>query len=124
IASHFDAVKDISWIAGAYFLPQASFMFFFGRVLTIAPAKTVLLVTVGIFELGSLLCAVAPSVNFLIFGRAIAGLGGAGMWVSIMSINARITTMQQRPALFGLFGAIFAVSSVIGPLVISQHSQN
>ncbi|KAF9484264.1 ABC transporter [Pholiota conissans] len=124
IASRFDAVKDISWIASAYFLPQASFMLFFGRVLTIAPAKIVFLVTVGIFELGSLFCAIAPSVNFLIFGRAVAGLGGAGMWVSIMSIIARITTLQQRPVLMGLFGAVFAVSSVIGPLIGGAFSDH
>ncbi|KAF8997631.1 ABC transporter [Cyathus striatus] len=117
IASHFQAVNDISWIASAYFLPQAGFMLFFGRVTTIAPAKVIFLVCVGIFELGSLFCAVAPSVNFLIFGRAVAGLGGAGMWVAIMSIIARITTMSQRPVLMGLFGAVYAVASIVGPLL-------
>lgn len=74
-------------------------MLFFGRVLAIAPAKSVFLVTVGIFELGSLFCAVAPSVDFLIFGRAVAGLGGAGMWVSIMSIIARVRAPFSTPPL-------------------------
>lgn len=66
-------------------------MLFFGGVLVIAPAKTVFLLCMAIFELGSLLCAVAPSVNVLIFGRAVAGLGGAGIWVSIMAITARVS---------------------------------
>ncbi|KAF8987151.1 ABC transporter [Cyathus striatus] len=117
IASHFQAVNDLSWIASAYFLPQAGFMLFFGKVTAIAPAKVIFLVCVGIFELGSLFCAVAPSVNFLIFGRAVAGLGGAGMWVAIMTIIARITTMAQRPVLMGLFGAVYAVASIVGPLL-------
>ncbi|KAH7906463.1 transporter [Hygrophoropsis aurantiaca] len=117
IASHFNAVSDLSWIASAYFLPQAAFMLFFGRVLTIAPAKPVFLTSIAIFELGSLFCAVSPSVNFLIFGRAVAGFGAAGLWVSIMSIVGRVTTMAQRPLLMGLFGAVFAVSSIVGPLL-------
>ncbi|EIW79989.1 MFS general substrate transporter, partial [Coniophora puteana RWD-64-598 SS2] len=81
IASYFNAVSDLSWIASAYFLPQAVFMLFFGRVLTLAPAKVVFLLTIFLFELGSLFCAVAPSVDFLIFGRAFAGLGASGLWV-------------------------------------------
>ncbi|KAL5513629.1 hypothetical protein ACEPAH_4028 [Sanghuangporus vaninii] len=117
IASRFDAVKDLSWIASAYFLPQAAFMLFFGKVLAFEPPKTVFLVSIGIFEVGSLLCAVAPSVNVLIFGRAIAGLGATGLWVSIMSMIARITTLKQRPILMGLFGAVFAISSIVGPLI-------
>ena len=65
-------------------------MLFFGRVLSIAPAKLVFLLSIGIFEIGSLLCAVAPSVPVLIFGRAVAGFGASGLWVSIMSIIARV----------------------------------
>jgi MFS family permease len=70
-----------------------------------------------VFEIGSLLCGVAPSMNVLILGRAIAGVGAAGIFVSILVIIAQITRLEQRPLLFGLFGAIFAVSSVVGPLL-------
>ncbi|KAG6864637.1 hypothetical protein C0991_008143, partial [Blastosporella zonata] len=90
IASHFDAVSKLSWIASAYFLPQAAFMLFFGSVLSIAPTKPIFLLSITIFELGSLLCAVAPSVDILILGRAVAGFGASGLWVSIMSTIARI----------------------------------
>ncbi|KAL5531054.1 hypothetical protein ACEPAG_3930 [Sanghuangporus baumii] len=134
IASKFDAVKDLSWIASAvahwpllshaYFLPQAAFMLFFGKVLAFEPPKTVFLVSIGIFEVGSLLCAVAPSVNILIFGRAVAGLGATGLWVSIMSMIARITTLKQRPILMGLFGAVFAISSIVGPLMGGAFSDH
>jgi predicted MFS family arabinose efflux permease len=49
-----------------------------GQILTIANTKLVYLVSLGIFELGSLFCAVAQSIEFLIFGRAVAGVGAAG----------------------------------------------
>ncbi|KAJ7286022.1 ABC transporter [Mycena rebaudengoi] len=117
IASKFHAVSDISWIASAYFLPQATFMLFFGALLRVFPPKPVFLVSISIFELGSLFCAVASSVDFLIFGRAVAGLGGAGLWVSIMTVVARLTTLEQRPIFMGLVGGFYAVSSIVGPLV-------
>ncbi|KZV65866.1 ABC transporter [Peniophora sp. CONT] len=124
IASHFNAVDNISWIASAYFLPQAAFMLFFGKILAVLPAKAVFMVSVFVFELGSLFCAVSFSVEFLIFGRAVAGLGGTGMWASIMSIIARITTLETRPILLGLFGAVFAVSSIIGPIIGGAFSDH
>jgi MFS family permease len=49
-----------------------------GQILTIANTKMVYLVSIAIFELGSLFCAIAKSVEFLIFGRAVAGVGAAG----------------------------------------------
>ncbi|KAJ7670777.1 transporter [Mycena polygramma] len=117
IASHFQAVSDLSWIASGYFLPQAGFMLFLGKLLAITAPKPVFLVSIAIFELGSLFCAIAPSIDFLIFGRVVAGVGAAGLWVSIMTIVAQVTTLKQRPLLMGLFGAVFAVSSIVGPLL-------
>lgn len=92
-------------------------MLAFGQVLSIAPTKWVYMLLICIFELGSLLCGVAPSMNVLILGRAIAGVGGGGIFVSVLTIVSQITRLEQRPVLFGLFGAVFALSSVIGPLL-------
>ena len=144
IASHFDAVSDLSWIASGYFLPQAAFMLFFGRVLAFCPPKTVFMTSITIFEIGSLLCAVSPNVNVLILGRAVAGFGGTGLWASIMSITAmvrfpvfishtrkskglfyvQVTSLKQRPMLMALFGGVFAISSIIGPLVGGAFSDH
>jgi EmrB/QacA subfamily drug resistance transporter len=117
IASQFDALTQVTWIASGYFLTQAGFMLTYGQILTIAPTKWVYLVAVVIFEAGSLVCGVAPSMNVLIFGRALAGVGAAGIFVAILSIIAQITRLEQRPILFGTFGAVFALASVIGPLI-------
>ncbi|KAF7374652.1 ABC transporter [Mycena sanguinolenta] len=117
IASYFDAISDLSWIPSAYFLPQAGLMLFFGRILGITPAKTVLLSVIGVFEIGSLLCAVAPSVNVLILGRVVAGIGASGLMVSVMFIIAQVTTLRQRPIFMGVFGAVYAVASIVGPLI-------
>lgn len=69
---------EVTWIASGYFLTQAGFMLTYGQILTIAPTKWVYLTAVVIFEIGSLICGVAPNMNVLIFGRAFAGVGAAG----------------------------------------------
>lgn len=117
IASDFSAVSDLTWIASAYFLPQAGLMLLFGRLLAIFWPKAIYLICIVLFELGSLICAVSPSTDVLIFGRAFAGLGAAGLWISVMSLFAHISTLRQRPLLLGAMGAIFAVCSVAGPIV-------
>jgi len=117
IASRFDALDQISWIASSYFLTQTAFLLVYGTFLTIFDRKYVYMASVTWFEIGSLFCAVAPSVNFLIFGRAVAGIGGAGIFVSVLSIIGEITRLEDRPKLFGSFSAVFGFSSVRGPLL-------
>jgi MFS family permease len=92
-------------------------MLAFGQLLSVASTKWVYMLLICIFEIGSLLCGVAPSMNILILGRAIAGVGAAGIFVSVFVIVSQITRLEQRPLLFGLFGGIYAVSSVVGPLL-------
>lgn len=111
IASSFSAVSDLSWIASAYFLTQvcpicqhsicvltfvkAGLCLLFGQILAVAPAKPVYLCCIAVFEIGSLICAVSPSISVLIFGRALSGVGGAGMWVSILSSMAQVNRSCQ-----------------------------
>lgn len=113
-------------------------MLLFGKVLAFVPSKWVFLATISVFEVGSLLCAVSTSVNFLIFGRVFSGIGAAGIWVSVLttitnvcdtficysftlethySTPNQITRLEQRALLLGSFGIVFAISSVVGPLL-------
>ncbi|KDE06930.1 hypothetical protein MVLG_02817 [Microbotryum lychnidis-dioicae p1A1 Lamole] len=117
IASKFNALDQIAWIASAYFLTQTAFLLLWGQILTLFDRKWSFLVGISLFEIGSLVCAVAPTVNVLIFGRAFAGVGASSIFVSCLSIIAEVTRLEDRPKLFGLFGAVFAISSVIGPLL-------
>lgn len=56
-------------------------------------------------------------MNVLIFGRVLAGIGGAGIGVSCLSLLARIAPLERRAFLFGLFGINAALGSVAGPLM-------
>lgn len=70
-----------------------------------------------VFEIGSLICAVAKDPTTLIVGRAIAGLGGSGVTVGLYSIVGFIAPPQKRPQLLGMVGACYAISAVLGPLI-------
>jgi MFS family permease len=70
-----------------------------------------------IFEVGSALCGGAPSSNAFIVGRAIAGVGSAGIFSGTTVIIAQVVPLQKRPIYVGLMGSIFGISSIIGPLM-------
>ena len=75
------------------------------------------LTCIVLFELGSLICGVSPSMNVLIFGRAFQGVGASGIFISILTVLSQVTRLEQRPLLFGSFGGVFALASVVGPLL-------
>ena len=75
------------------------------------------------FELGSLICAVSQSMDVLIFGRAIQGVGCSGMFTCCMQVITVITPVAQRPVFMSGLGFAFIISSVIGPLLGGVFTQ-
>ncbi|KAG8904816.1 hypothetical protein FRB99_001122 [Tulasnella sp. 403] len=124
IASQFNALEQVTWLASAYFLTQCGLMLMYGQLLARLTTKWVYLTTVVIFEVGSLICGVAPNMNVLIFGRALAGVGAGGLYASTLAIIAVCTPLEKRPILFGAFGAVYAFSSVVGPLMGGAFSDH
>lgn len=60
----------------------------------------------------------------LIFGRAFSGVGAAGIFISMLQVLAQVTLLEDRPKLFGMFGAVFGLASVIGPLIGGAFTDN
>jgi MFS family permease len=75
------------------------------------------LLSVFIFEVGSLICGVAPNPTALIFGRALAGVGGAGIASGAYTIIGFAVKPELRPAYTGIIGVSYGLASVIGPLL-------
>lgn len=79
--------------------------------------KWVFLASVFIFEIGSLVCGVSPNSTALIVGRAIAGLGGAGILGGVYTITAMVVEPTRSPKYIGSMGAAYSIASVAGPLL-------
>jgi MFS family permease len=76
-----------------------------GKAFKYFDLKTTYLVSVFIFELGSLICGVSPNSTALIVGRAIAGIGGAGIAGGCYTIIGFAIKPDMRPAFTGVLGA-------------------
>ncbi len=88
-----------------------------GKLYKYFSLKIYFIVAIALFELGSLICGVAPNPTALIVGRAIAGLGGAGIGSGAFTIIGFIAEPQKRPALIGFTGATYGIAAVLGPLI-------
>ncbi|WVQ84183.1 hypothetical protein IAT38_006333 [Cryptococcus sp. DSM 104549] len=117
ITAEFNSLTQLSWLASGFFLTLLSFNLLYSQCMNIFPSKHVIIAAVVIFEVGSLVCGVAKSMNVLILGRALAGLGAAGIFSGAMVIVAELVPLSKRGVYFALFGVCFAIASVLGPLV-------
>ena len=117
ITTVFGSLDQVGWYGSAFFLTVASFQSTWGKAYKYFPLKSTFLLCIIIFELGSLISGVAQSSPALIAGRAITGVGAAGISSGVYTIIAFSTPPRQRPAYTGLLGATYSVSSVIGPLL-------
>lgn len=124
ITEAFQALNQLPWLASGFFLPLLALNLIYAQFLEIFPSKHVMFVAVFIFELGSLVCGVAPSMGVLIFGRVLAGAGAAGVMSSGFVIIAELVPLRERAKYLAMSGAVFALASVIGPLIggaLSDH---
>lgn len=117
ISDEFHSTQDVGWYGSAYLLTSCAFMLFLGKVYTLANPKWVYLISLGVFEVGSALCGAAPNSKAFILGRAIAGLGNAGLMQGAITIMVYIIPLPKRPQYMGFFGLVFGVASAIGPLL-------
>ncbi|KAI1860003.1 uncharacterized protein JN550_011687 [Neoarthrinium moseri] len=117
ITNHFKTVEDIGWYSSSYSVTMASFGFMFGRLYTLVSNKRLYMIALGIFELGSLLCTVAPTSWFFILGRCLAGIGAAGIQSGSLIILTQCFPRQQRPIWSSLLGATQMLGIISSPII-------
>ncbi|KAK2023930.1 MFS general substrate transporter [Colletotrichum zoysiae] len=117
ITDDFHGLADVSWYSSAFFMTTAGFQSTWGKAYKYFPIKITFLVSISIFELGSLLCGAAPASSILIIGRAITGVGGAGIGSGCYTLIGFAVQPSKRPMLTGLVGTSYGIASVLGPLL-------
>ncbi|KAG1151951.1 hypothetical protein G6F37_000717 [Rhizopus arrhizus] len=117
IGSEFNQMTIVSWVATAYMLTFDAFQPLFAKFSDIFGRKLILLFGISVFLFGSILCGAAKNMVMLIVGRAIAGIGGAGITSMVFIIISDIVPLEKRGSYQGLVNAVFALASVLGPLV-------
>src|SRR3954470_12292066 len=117
IVGELGGVGHLAWVVTAYLLAQTVVTPLYGKLGDLYGRKRVLQTAVVIFLAGSALCGLARSLEALIAFRAVQGLGGGGLIVLTQAIVGDIVPPRERGRYQGLFGAVFALASVGGPLL-------
>jgi EmrB/QacA subfamily drug resistance transporter len=103
------------WLFSIYLLAQAVSVPIYGKLADLYGRKPVMLVGIGLFVVGSLLCGVAWSMPALIFFRLVQGLGAGAVQPMGMTIVGDIYSMAERAKVQGYIASVWATASVIGP---------
>lgn len=117
IVGELNGVELLSWISAAYLLASTVTMPIYGKISDVFGRKPLIIIAILLFVAGSVVGGLATDMEILIAGRAIQGLGGGGLMILSQAAIADVVPARERGKYMGLLGAVFAVSSVAGPLL-------
>lgn len=117
IASDLKGLSKYSWVATAYLLTSAISTPLYGKISDMFGRKKILQIAIVIFLFGSVLSGAAQTMNQLIVFRSLQGLGAGGLMTLAITVIGDVIPPRQRGKYQGYFGAVFAISSVVGPLL-------
>ncbi|RYP45721.1 hypothetical protein DL768_007962 [Monosporascus sp. mg162] len=109
--------EKFPWLGSAFVLPSASLVLIWSKAYSLFDVKWLYFAHVTIFEIGSAISGAAPTMNALIVGRAIAGIGGCGMYVGGLTFFSVITTVKERPIYVSLVTPVWGIGTVLGPVI-------
>src|SRR3954468_24582342 len=124
IVGELGGLAHISWVVTAYLLAVTVVPPLYGKLGDLYGRRLVLQAALVIFLIGSVLCGLAQGMTELIAFRAIQGLGGGGLMVSAQAAVGDVVSPRERGKFTGIFGAVFGVSSVAGPLIGGFFTSN
>src|SRR6266513_5296386 len=117
IVGDLGGIAKLSWVVTAYLLASTVVGPVYGKLGDLYGRKVVLQTAIVIFLVGSALCGISQNMSELIVFRAVQGLGGGGLFVVTIAVVGDIIPPRDRGRYQGFFGAVFGVSTVIGPLL-------
>lgn len=110
-------VQNLPWIVTAYLLTSTAVTPLYGKLSDMYGRRATLLISIGIFVVGSLACAIAPTMTALALARGLQGVGGGGLIALAQIIIADIVSPLERGHYQVYFASVFAGASVLGPVL-------
>lgn len=117
IVGELGGINHYSWVVTAYLLASTASTPLYGKMADLYGRRPVFLFSIGTFLLGSLLAGLSQNMTQLIVTRGVQGLGAGGLLTLAFTIISDVVPPRERGRYQGLFGAVFGISSVAGPLV-------
>ena len=117
IIKDLQGIQLYGWVAAIYLLSSTVSLPVFGRMVELYDSKKILLWAIAIFLAGSILSGISNSMVFLIGARGIQGIGAGGLFSITLAVVGIIFTPRERGKYQGYFGAVFGISSILGPLL-------
>ncbi|MHB8651226.1 MAG: MDR family MFS transporter [Gaiellaceae bacterium] len=117
IVGDLGGLSHLSWVVTAYLLASTVTGPVYGKLGDLYGRKTVLQTAIVIFLIGSALCGISQNMTELILFRALQGLGAGGLLVTTIAVVGDIIPPRERGRYQGIFGGVFGISTVIGPLL-------
>jgi EmrB/QacA subfamily drug resistance transporter len=110
-------VENLSWVMTAYLLSTTVATPLFGKLSDIYGRRAMLLISLGVFVLGSVACALAPTMGALIAARALQGFGGGGILPLAQTVIADLLSPRERPVIQSYSSAMFLAACFLGPVL-------
>ena len=126
ITSELGGLDKLSWVVTAYLLTSTAATPLWGKISDLRGRRPIFQAAIVVFLVGSIICGFAsplssalglPGIDVMIAGRAVQGLGGGGLMSLALAVIGDVIPPRERGKYQGLFGAVFGVSSVAGPLL-------
>jgi MFS family permease len=117
ITVEYGRLDHVAWYGAAFALSRMVLQPTYGKLAQLFPIKPVFYIANGVLMVGSVICALAPQSEILIFGRAIQGCGAAGIMSTILSMVGFTVSKQEFPFYVSLISSMYTVASLIGPVL-------
>ncbi|HSX34496.1 MAG TPA: MDR family MFS transporter [Candidatus Saccharimonadales bacterium] len=112
-----NGLAHLSWVITAYLLTSTATQPLYGKMSDLYGRKKIFTLAIVLFLIGSALCGLSQNLTQLIIFRAVQGLGAGGLMTLAMAIIGDMIAPRERGKYTGMFGIVFGVGSVLGPLV-------
>ena len=117
IVGDFESTSGYIWVGSAFILAYTAITPVWGSVADIWGRKPIMLIALSIFLVASLLCALAPTMDALIVGRTIQGLGASGIGMMVNIIICDTFSLRDRALYLAITSIVWAVGSAVGPVL-------